>query len=464
MLFNSSEFVLFLAVLLPVYAVLRGTRPRQVLLLVASYAFYAHWDWRYVFLLALSTTVDFTVGHRMHAARAPRARRLWLLLSLVTNLGLLGVFKYGNLVLGTAGRLLDVEVPTLPGEVPVGISFYTFQTLSYTIDVYRRQTRPCESPLRFAMYVAFFPQLVAGPIVRSVEFLPQARRLGDLGLERTAAASQRFLVGLFKKVVIADNVALFVDALYSAPHEYDALTLWCGAYGFALQVYCDFSAYTDMALALGQVFGLRLPENFDAPYLARSVTGFWRRWHMTLSTWLRDYLYIPLGGSRGGEVATYRNLMITMMLSGLWHGAAWSFVLWGAIHGLVLSIERMFGVRPEPDRPLHWRDLPRLLLTLHIVTFALVIFRSPDYTIMDTYMRRMLTAWEHPAVVSDVAWGWAVALAALLVGQWALRSRPLLWAAWRRAPSPVQGLGLAALALGIAYWHVDDVAFVYFQF
>ena len=370
MLFNSAIFAVFILIVFPLYALSRGTSFARVVLLVASYAFYANWDVRYLPLLWISTLVDYTAGRRMAASDDPRTRRLWLLASLSTNLGLLGIFKYGNFLLETASPVwtaIGVDPPMLPGGIPVGISFYTFQTLSYTIDVYRRQLEPCDRPIDFAVFVAFFPQLVAGPIVRASELLPQLRKLPPIRGEEVAAGMQRFALGLMKKVVIADNVGLFVDQVFAAPSEYSAFTLWFAAYGFALQIYCDFSGYTDMAIGLGRAFGLRIPENFNVPYLAVSITDFWRKWHMTLSRWLRDYLYIPLGGSRGSQSATYRNLMITMLLGGLWHGAAWTFVLWGALHGAWLAIARVHerdddGAREEDLGPVRLVHDQRLTL------------------------------------------------------------------------------------------------------
>ncbi|NNE06971.1 MAG: MBOAT family protein, partial [Gemmatimonadetes bacterium] len=320
MLFNSSIFAVFLAVLLPLYALLRASAHRKVLLLVASYLFYANWDWRYLSLLLISTAVDYHAGRRLARTDAPGARRAWLLASLVTNLGFLGVFKYGNFIIDLAAPLwtaLGVEPIRFPGSIPVGISFYTFQTMSYTIDIYRRKAEPSRRLLDFALYVSFFAQLVAGPIVRSGEFLPQITAMKNLRMGNVSSGTQRFLLGLFKKVAIADNVALFVDNVFQAPQSHSALMLWGGAFGFTLQVYCDFSAYSDMAVGIGRAFNIKLPENFRNPYLARSITEFWQRWHISLSTWLRDYLYIPLGGSRKGPGRTYFNLLITMFLGGL---------------------------------------------------------------------------------------------------------------------------------------------------
>jgi alginate O-acetyltransferase complex protein AlgI len=480
MLFNSSLFGLFIAVVVPLYALLKGDRARKVLLLVASYAFYAGWDYRYCSLLAISTLVDYVAGGRMHRTEAPRRRRGWLVASLVTNLGLLATFKYGNFVMENVAAVAGVDraaLPYLPGTIPVGISFYTFQTLSYTIDIYRRKTVPAEGLLDFALFVSFFAQLVAGPIVRSTEFLPQIKTMGEIRLERLAEGTHRFLLGLFKKVVIADNVGLYVDHVFASPESFGAVTLWCAPFCFALQLYCDFSAYTDMALGIGRAFNLELPENFDVPYLARSITEFWGRWHMTLSRWLRDYLYIPLGGSRGSERRTYFNLFVTMLLCGLWHGAAWNFVLFGAVHGAILCVERRLGVRAkggeergmgakgvESGGRIEVSDWLRSGANMILFALTLVVFRSQGVPAMLVHFRRMFTEW--PLLDEAVRKGllWTGALVGLIVLQRLLLAYRLKERVWDRLPAPVQAVALAVLVLVVSWFRVDEVAFIYFQF
>jgi len=469
MQFNSALFALFFVSLLTLYAFLRHTNARKSLLLVASYLFYAGWDWRYLSLLLLSTGVDFVAGARMHAHTENARRRLWLCVSLVTNLGLLATFKYGNFLLANldpAWAALGVKPPQLPAEIPVGISFYTFQTLSYTIDIYRRNTAPTKSLLDFAVFVSFFPQLVAGPIVRSTEFLPQLRTLADVQAERVASGLQRFLLGLFKKVVIADNVALFVDNVFASPVDHGALTLWCAAWGFALQIYCDFSAYTDMALGAARAFGFTLPENFAAPYLSRSITEFWRRWHLSLSSWLRDYLYIPMGGSRFGALKTYRNLMATMLLGGLWHGASWTFVLWGGLHGIFLALERLRGVRAQADPTRDWSPgaLIRAFFTFQLVALTWVVFRAEDFGQLRVFVARMFFAWDGPQHGAQIGLRWAAVLAALTLGQFLSRRYDLQQRGWDRLPSLVQGAALALLLVLVSTFQTDGAAFLYFQF
>lgn len=470
MLFHSAPFLLFIAVVLPLFGALRGRRSRQALLLVASYLFYTGWDYRYLPLLVVSTLVDYAVGPRLHRETRTAHRRVLLAISLSTNLGLLAVFKYGNLLLSSLVPLwsaLDVATPVLPGVIPVGISFYTFQTLSYTIDLYRRKTDPCDSLLEFATFVAFFPQLVAGPIIRSRELLPQLRALSGLRSENIAEGAQRFILGLFKKVVIADNAALFVDAVFAAPEQHGAWTLWCGSYAFALQIYCDFSGYTDMAIGLGRAFGLKFPENFDAPYLSRSLTEFWRRWHQSLSRWLRDYLYIPLGGSRRGVVLTYRNLALTMLLGGLWHGASWTFVAWGAVHGAVLAVERALGIGRKEGASAP-RPIVRLLCivaTFHVVCLAWVMFRAESFGDMGIYLTRMFTGWTQQSGAGlDQGLRWAAVLIALCATQAWSRARSARETVWNPLPPHLQAMALTVLILSVAVFRVTEAAFIYFQF
>ncbi len=487
MLFQTPIFFFFLALLLPAYAVARGDRPRQIVLLVFSYWFYAHWNWRYLSLLLTSSTIDWFAA-RMIFARddSPRTRRLYLCVSMTLNLGLLAVFKYGRFFLRSLAldpflqRHFGFDSSALPSEIPPGISFYTFQTMSYTIDVFLRRSKPEKDILDYALYVSFFPQLVAGPIMRAHEFLPQTHPMQPLRAEALARGLQRFTLGMFKKIVFADNVGMFVNAVFLTPGREDAVHLWAAAYGFALLIYCDFSAYTDMAIGIAQVFGFKLPENFEAPYLSHSITEFWRRWHMTLSRWLRDYLYIPLGGNHGGSAKTYRNLLLTMLLGGLWHGANWTFVLWGAWHGIVLAIERMLGVRADEraTESSAWIRFIRVVVTFHLVVLAWVAFRSPSIDATWDYVTRMFTQWDlaqvrefgHQLVTGWAPSGpsaaafWVKALILLTLGQWLERRFDLRRTLWDRLPWFAQSVALAAAWLVIAVSFVDEVKFIYFQF
>lgn len=346
MLFNSWTFLLFCIVVFPLYYLLNSRRQR-VLLLVASYVFYGSWDWRFLSLLMISTAVDYIVGRRLETTERQGRRKALLLLSIVTNLGILSIFKYFDFfVESLEGLLGGIGIPyeflRLDVTLPVGISFYTFQTMAYSIDVYRRRIPAEKSLLTFAVFVSLFPQLVAGPIERASRLMPQLGGERIVTLRRVREGGWLILFGLFKKVVIADNLGIIADSIFANPENTSGLMCLLGTYAFAYQIYCDFSGYSDIARGLGKLLGIELMINFNLPYLARNPREFWTRWHISLSTFLRDYLYIPLGGNRMGEWRTYINLSVTMLLGGLWHGASWNFVLWGAFHGLALAIHRAF--------------------------------------------------------------------------------------------------------------------------
>lgn len=350
-LFPTFTFAVFFAVVLPLSWALRG-RPVawKVLILAASAVFYGYWDWRFLGLLATLIMVNEIVAVAVHRSRDQVQRRRLTAAAVVFDLALLGVFKYYGFFVASLEDSFGWEGPALDIVLPVGISFFTFQAISYVVDVKRGEATPAPL-LDFAVYLSFFPQLVAGPIVRATEFLPElraGRRPDEVEMGRAVLLIGR---GLFKKVVVADFLGrAIVDDAFGTPGEYGALDVLFGVYGYAIQIYADFSGYTDMAIGLALLLGFRFPQNFDRPYAAVSVQDFWRRWHMTLSRWLRDYLYVPLGGNRAGRSATYRNLLVTMALGGLWHGAAWTFVVWGLYQGLGLAAERALSeARGEPD-------------------------------------------------------------------------------------------------------------------
>ncbi len=367
-----SSFVCLFAFLPLALAVYYATpaRWRNATLTLASYVFYAWWRPDFLLLMWISTVVDFVCARHLHAAAGAR-RRGWLLLSLLTNLGLLAYFKYANLVVHTIEAAIGGNLQWQDVVLPVGISFYTFQSLSYTIDVYRGQVRPVRSLLDLACYVSMFPQLVAGPIVRFRD-IRQDLVARQHTFAKFSAGALLFEIGFAKKILLADNAALIADPVFAAAAP-GLCEAWLGVLAYALQIYFDFSGYSDMAIGLGLMLGFRLPENFNAPYRADSITEFWRRWHISLSSWLRDYLYISLGGNRGTALRTYRNLMLTMLLGGLWHGAAWTFLLWGGYQGLFLVIERLAGKRPL------YAALPRPLrvgATFVIVLGGWAVFRA----------------------------------------------------------------------------------------
>lgn len=384
MLFNSFIFWTFFAVVFSIYWRLNH-RGQNILLLVASYTFYGYWDWRFLSLIMFSTIVDFAVARRIESSSSNAYKRRWLLVSICTNLGLLGFFKYFGFFVDEFALILTAigfnpSLPTLNIILPVGISFYTFQTLSYTIDVYRGVTRPTRGLLDFSVYVSFFPQLVAGPIERSKDLMPQI--LQERRLEKGALSEGLYhvLFGLFKKVVIADNLAPIVDRVFSTPtSELVSTEILFGVYAFAIQIYCDFSGYSSIAQGVAKWLGIKLSWNFRMPYFSRTPSEFWQRWHITLSSWLRDYLYIPLGGNRFGTLATFRNLLITMSLGGLWHGANLTFIVWGLIHGVILV-----AYHAAENRGMDFQSASRFLRLLSIVIFFHIVCITWIYFRADT--------------------------------------------------------------------------------
>jgi len=378
MVFHTWKFALFFLIFYPVYLAVKGTRLKILWLLAASYVFYACWNPLYLILVLWSTSVDFLAVVGMAKMRW---KRPWLVFSIVNNLGLLGFFKYGRFVTDNLNALLaSLNVPyelPAPGFLfPVGISFYVFRSMSYTIDYYRGNVQREPSFFRYAAFVSLFPQLLAGPIDRAGSLLPQLRTTPRISRQDVADGLSLFVVGLFKKVALADYLAIYVDQVYAVPGESEAPALLLATFAFAWQIYFDFSGYTDMARGIARLMGIHLTLNFNNPYLATGLGDFWRRWHISLSTWFRDYVYIPLGGSRKGTFNTYRNLCLVMVISGLWHGAAWTFVLWGAVHALgyslTRSLERTSFYKQRVPKP------AKQLLTFSIVSFAWIFFRAEN--------------------------------------------------------------------------------------
>lgn len=385
MYFNSLEFAVFFPIVVGLY-LLTPQRWRWVLLLAASYYFYAAWKAEYLILILISTGVDYVAALRMERAQTRKRRRSWLIVSLCSNLGLLFSFKYFNFFNESARALFNqfnilYDVPAFQVLLPVGISFYTFQTLSYTIDVFRGE-RPAERHLGiFALYVAFFPQLVAGPIERSTRLLPQFFKKVEVTYDRTVDGLRLMLWGFFKKLVIADRVGAYVDIVYSSPDDFSGLVILIATYFFAFQIFCDFSGYSDIAIGSARILGYDLMDNFRRPYFSKSIAEFWRRWHISLSTWFRDYLYIPLGGNRVPKWRWYYNLFIVFLISGLWHGANWTFVVWGALHGLYMIVgvvtggfrDRLWNRSGFSGRVRRWFAV---LTTFHLVTLSWIFFRA----------------------------------------------------------------------------------------
>jgi alginate O-acetyltransferase complex protein AlgI len=381
MLFNSFEFVVFLALVLLLYYRLRHDG-QNWLLLIASCVFYGWWDYRFLGLVAFSAVVDYSVAIAISGESDDRRRRRLLMISLVSNLGLLAFFKYYNFFADSAEHVLRTfgftpDRLTLEIVLPVGISFYTFQSLSYTIDVYRRRLEPCRNPRDFAVFLLFFPQLVAGPIERATHLMPQVLRPRHATAEMIREGLWLILFGFYKKVVLADNLSSFTGRVFGNPSGAHGLEVLIAVYAFAFQIYGDFSGYSDIARGTARLLGFDLMHNFRMPYLSTTPSEYWQRWHISLSSWLRDYLYVPLGGNRLGVLKTYRNLMLTMVLGGLWHGAAWNFVAWGAYQGALLCGHRLIAGKTPPeqrDAPLTARRLWRAALFFQLVCFGWLLF------------------------------------------------------------------------------------------
>lgn len=398
MLFNSIDFAIFLPIVFVAYWFLtnKSLRSQNLLIVAASYLFYGWWDWTFLLLILLSTVVDFTIGLKLKKEKSPLYRRVYLWTSIAVNLGLLGVFKYYNFFIDNfiqAFTLIGVEfsVSSLDLILPVGISFYSFQTLSYTIDVYNKKLNPTTDFVSFAAFVSFFPQLVAGPIERATNLIPQFLSNRKFSYPEASSGMRQILWGLFKKVVIADNCALFANQIFDNPELYDGSTLFLGALFFTFQIYCDFSGYSDIAIGTARLFGFNLMKNFAFPYFSRDIAEFWRRWHISLSTWFRDYVYIPLGGSQGSKSKKIRNIFIIFLVSGLWHGASWNFILWGALNAFLFlplllmkqnrnNIEVVALNRVLPN----YREFFQILVTFSLVVIAWIFFRAKDLN--DTFL------------------------------------------------------------------------------
>jgi alginate O-acetyltransferase complex protein AlgI len=475
MLFPTITFAIFFMIVLPIsWLLLPGSQRWKLFMLAASYYFYGYWSWRFAGLLILSTCFNQVLTKWLHRTNNESARKGIVGLAVIANLALLSYFKYRGFFVDSASDLLngigvDVSPQIVALTLPVGISFFTFQALSYVIDVYRRSFEPVRL-IDFAVYLSFFPHVVAGPIVRAAEFIPQLWQRHD---PRTIDASRAFFLifgGLFKKVVLANFLAVeIVDPVFGTPGQFSSLEILVGIYAYAVQIYCDFSGYTDIAIGVALLLGFRFPQNFDAPYSAVSIQDFWRRWHMTLSRWLRDYLYIPLGGNRGGNRATYRNLMLTMVLGGLWHGAAWTFVVWGAIHGGALCFEhgrREYRLRnnlPEPDDTLRRRVWQRIV-TFQIVCLGWVFFRSDSFDTAGEILTRLVTAWsfDNSAIKLSILLAIAVGIGTQYVPAPTIGR---VMAQFSRLTPVAQGFALGFALLFIDVLGPQGVApFIYFQF
>jgi len=458
MLFHTWPFALFFLIVYPVYLVLKGNRFRLPWLLAASYFFYACFNPLYLILIGYSTLVDYTVVTRM--AKSPR-RKMWLSVSIINNIGLLGFFKYAGFVTENLNALLSslnisYAIPEPGFLLPIGISFYVFQSMSYTIDYYRGNIDREKSIIAYAAFVSLFPRLVAGPIERARNLLPQLHKTPKVSLQNVADGLSLFIVGLFKKVALADYLALYVDNIYAAPEQYKSAALILATFLFCWQIYFDFSGYTDMARGIARMMGFNLMLNFNNPYLATGLSDFWARWHISLSSWFKDYVYIPLGGNRKGTFNTYRNMFLTMVISGLWHGAAWTFVIWGAVHAL-----GRFVTRELERTPFYKEKVPKLVKQLFVfafVTFAWIFFRAES--IGDAWLiitRIFNSGWANPNCPV-----WALIL---IFGVWIYQFVFESKRRWIFDLAPVRiGLIVAMILYLVLFAPSSEQGFIYLQF
>jgi D-alanyl-lipoteichoic acid acyltransferase DltB (MBOAT superfamily) len=487
MLFNSSLYGAFLLAVVAVFWTLRRHRVARALFLVAaSYSFYFYgtydaareqsvplgplgWSALCLGIIFVGSTLDYGIARVLGRTEDPSKRKALLLVSIVYYLGVLSIFKYATFAADSVHdlfALFGVQVPAMHLRLvlPFGISFFTFETMSYTIDVYRRELPPCDRYLDYLLFVCFFPHLVAGPIVRPRQMLPQLARVPVADTDMQARGLWLIAVGLAKKIGIGDYLSInFVARVFDSPERYSSLECLVAVYAYAIQIYCDFSGYTDVAIGSAYLFGYELPQNFDAPYTAQNLQDFWHRWHISLSTWLRDYLYVPLGGSRGAPWKTYRNLMITMLLGGLWHGASWNFVIWGGLHGVALAATRMWQRARAGAESGAWSAPLKVFLTFQYVCFAWVFFRAPSFGHATLLLSRIARGTlGHVNLSSRVAAVLAVGMVTHFVPK---RAYAELRERFVRTPAIAQGVVLALAAVVIhSVAAAKAEPFVYGQF
>lgn len=478
MLFNSLTFLLFLPIVFAAYWSLRGSlRWQNILVVVASYVFYGWWDWRFLLLIAFTTACSYASGLLIAGSDSRRQKKFWMWLNIAINLGILAIFKYFDFFAANFAALLNsvgitVDGITLGLVLPVGISFYTFQALSYSIDVYREKIKPTHDPVSFFAFISFFPQLVAGPIERAVNILPQFEHERTFDYAMAVSGLRLMLWGFFKKTVVADNLGPYVDSVFANYETAGSLTLIGAALMFTIQIYCDFSGYSDIGIGTGRLFGIQLMRNFNLPYFSRSIGEFWRRWHISLTSWFRDYVYIPLGGSRVRSQKIARNTMVVFLVSGLWHGAAWTFVAWGAYHavmfipGIIRGKKDMFKNSTVAENR-RWPSFYESLLmgrTFLLVAIGWILFRSDSLSDAWTYICHMFTRWNvHTPVEGKASFIW---IAVLLVAEWFSRHK--------ESPLSFEGHGLMRyrIARWTVYWLIVVCiilfyrlqSFIYFQF
>jgi alginate O-acetyltransferase complex protein AlgI len=403
MLFNSVDFALFLPVVFLIYWSLKKKQSRNLFIVLSSYLFYGYWDWRFLILIIFSTIIDFTIGQALEAKSLGSRRRILLWISIIVNFGLLGFFKYFNFFIDNFNTAFTffgthTNLSTLKIILPVGISFYTFQTLSYTIDIYNKKLNATKDLIAFSAFVSFFPQLVAGPIERATNLLPQFYKKQSFNYLNSINGLKQILWGLFKKIVIADSCAEYVNLMYETSNDQSGSSLLLGAFFFSLQIYGDFSGYSDIAIGSSKLFGFKLSQNFAFPYFSRNVAEFWRRWHISLSTWFRDYLYIPLGGSKGSLQSKIRNTFIIFLVSGFWHGSNWTFIFWGGLHALLFlpllitnNNRTKIEIVAKGNFLPSFKELLSISLTFTLITITWIFFRADNLNLAFQYINNIAT-------------------------------------------------------------------------
>lgn len=483
MVFNSIQFAIFLPIVFAIYWLLRkNLRLQNLFVVVASYVFYGWWDWRFLILIALTSFCSWGSGlliakkseNTTEALRGGQnvifANKIWLIANIVLNLGILATFKYYDFFVSEFGHILGISIDSLLLRIilPVGISFYTFQALSYSIDVYRGKIEPTRDPIAFFAYVAFFPQLVAGPIERATNLLPQFQRVRTFDYAEAVEGCRRILWGLFKKMVIADNCAIYVDSVWKDYASQSGSTLVLAAILFAFQIYGDFSGYSDIAIGTAKLFGINLRDNFLTPYFSRNVAEFWKRWHISLNTWFVDYVYIPLGGSREERWKTIRNTFVIFLLSGLWHGANWTYVGWGAYHALLFVPLILLGTTKKYRDVATWKQVPQMVLTFALVVLGWIIFRAPS----------IADAWQFVAAICDKSFlstPWLMTrdfylplfagIIIMFIFEWKGRKKGY-GLAWLRGKNRFIQVVVYYLFVVLIYmWQAtEEIQFIYFQF
>lgn len=472
MLFNSMTYAIFLPLVFILYWCI-PSKFRWILLLCASYYFYMSWNPKYVLLIAFTTVVSYLCALALEKVSSQKLRKIIVVNALVLCLGVLFIFKYYNFTLGTISHFASFKPKYLNFVLPVGISFYTFQTLSYVIDVYRKEIKAEKHFGIYATFVSFFPQLVAGPIERSGNLLPQIKEKHVFDIDKTRYGIWLIVWGLFKKVIVADNLAVYVDQVYGNVYGYSGFSLVLATLFFTVQIYCDFSGYSDIARGSANLFGIDLMVNFKCPYFSESVKDFWSRWHISLSTWFRDYLYIPLGGNRVGTMRNCFNILITFLVSGLWHGASWNFVIWGGLHGVAQVYENAFGIKKNTDNKVY--AILRKIVVFFFVAYAWVFFRVDNYRQGIYVTKALLSGITHPVeyfvngintlgVRGSVAWKVALYLVPLFVFDYiSLKTDLIEWIKTRK--TVVRHLVLILMiVLLLLFGYAGESAFVYFQF